>query len=142
MRRSLCLPLCFAAPFATANFYTHYFQGGESFGESLSAGDSLLVVCGVLWLWPVLLESLSGGLKLPGLRGMTLRLACGYVSPFLYCTYIFLASQEPLERSLGGVLGDSAAQILFGMLVIFGGSTCLAVAHYLLFSLGGAFRRG
>ncbi|HBO50830.1 MAG TPA: hypothetical protein DD471_02515 [Planctomycetes bacterium] len=141
MRRPLCLPLCFAAIFAMANFYTHYFQGGESLGESLSEGGSLLVVCGFLWLWPVLLERLSGGLKLQGLRGLTLRLACGYVSPFLYCTYILLASQEPLERSLGRVLGDSAAQILFGMLVIFGGSVCLAVAHYLLFSLGGVFRR-
>lgn len=142
MRRPLCVPLCFAPPFAVANFYTHYFQGGESLAESLSEGVSLLVVCGFLGLWPVLLERLSEGLKLQGLRGLTFSLACGYVSPFLYCTYIFLASQEPLERSLWRVLGDSAAQILFGMLVIFGGSACLAVAHYLLFSLGGVFRRG
>ena len=142
MRRVLGLPLCFALPFAAANFYTHYFQDGESLAASLSAGGSLLAVCGVLWLWPVLLERLSAGLKLQGLRELTFRLACGYVPPFLYCTYIFLASQEPLERSFGRVLGDSAGQVLLGMLVIPGAFVCLAAAHYLLFSLGGVFRRG
>ncbi len=135
------LPVFFALFFGGANFYTHYFNKGDSFSDALLEGGSLLVVCGVLWLWPALLDRLSGSLKLQGFRGLTFRLACGCTPPLLFSIYLLIASQEPLDRSIREVLGHSAAQVIFGWLVMPVCSASLAVAHYLVFSAGAVFRR-
>ena len=112
------LPVFFALFFGGANFYTHYFNKGDSFSDALLEGGSLLVVCGVLWLWPALLDRLSGSLKLQGFRGLTFRLACGCTPPLLFSIYLLIASQEPLDRSIREVLGHSAAQVIFGLSLI------------------------
>ena len=141
MRRTVRLPLFFAPLFGVANFYTHYFNRGDSLADALLEGGSLLVVCGVLWLWPALLDRLSSLLKLEGFRGLTFRLVCGCAPPLLFSIYLLIASQEPLERSFREVLGHSTAQVLFGWLVMPVCSASLAVAHYLVFSAGAVFRR-
>ena len=135
------LPLFFAPLFGVVNFYTHYFNRGDSLADALLEGGSLLVVCGILWLWPALLDRLASSLKLQGFRGLTFRLACGCTPPLLFSIYLLIASQEPLERSIREVLGHSAAQVIFGWLVMPVCSASLAVAHYLVFSAGAVFLR-
>ena len=141
MRRTVRLPLFFAPLFGVANFYTHYFNRGDSLADALLEGGSLLVVCGILWLWPALLDRLTSSLKLQGFRGLTFRLVCGCAPPLLFSIFLLIASQEPLERSFREVLGHSTAQVLFGWLVMPVCSASLAVAHYLVFSAGAVFRR-
>lgn len=141
MRRTVHLPLFFAPLFGATNFYTHYFNKGDSLADALLEGGSLLVVCGILWLWPALLDRLASSLKLQGFRGLTFRLVCGCVPPLLFSIYLLIASQEPLERSFWEVLGHSTAQVLFGWLVMPVCSASLAVAHYLVFFAGAVFRR-
>ena len=63
MRRTVRLPLFFAPIFGVANFYTHYFNRGDSLADALLEGGSLLVVCGILWLWPALLDRLTSSLS-------------------------------------------------------------------------------
>jgi hypothetical protein len=141
VRQTVRLPLFIAPFFGVANFYTHYFNRGDSLADALLEGGSLLVVCGILWLWPALLDRLASSLKLEGFRGLTFRLVCGCAPPLLFSIYLFIASQEPLERSIREVLGHSAGQVLFGWLVMPACSASLAVAHYLVFSAGAVFRR-
>ena len=135
------LPLYLGPLFGIANFCTHYFNKGDPLAAALLDGGSLLVVCGILWFWPALLDRLAGSLELQGSRGLSFRLACGWVPPLLFSIYLFLASQEPLERSFQEVLGHSAAQVLVGWLVMPACSASLAAAHYLAFSVGAVFRR-
>ena len=142
MRRYLFPVLCFAPGFALASFLADFLQAEDTFLDSLAAAASLLLVSGVTGRWPGLRGSCLARLRMEGFRAASLKILCGYVPPFLYLLYIFLASREPQEMSFSTWIGDSAGQVFLGLLAVPSGALCLGILHCLLFFLAGMFRRG